>query len=76
MNFKTSQFRVPIFRKVSIRSLPLRFSVKFNQNFQNTHVFIFLKKKIIKNLKDSGMSILQISLNYNQKHLNPRFFFS
>jgi hypothetical protein len=48
INFKTSQFRVRIFRKVSIRGFQLRFSVKFYQNFQNTLMFIFLKKKIIK----------------------------
>jgi hypothetical protein len=58
LNFKTSETRVSNFQNVSITNTPLGFAVKSYQNFQNTLMFIFLKKKNYKNFqKDSSMSI-------------------
>jgi hypothetical protein len=44
------------FSNVSLKGTPLEFTVKSCKNYQNTLVFIFLKK-IIKIFKDSGIGI-------------------
>jgi len=60
-----------MFQNISLKSTPLRFIVKSWQNSENTHVFFFLKKKIIKIFKDSGMTIFANS----DQNLNPNNFF-
>jgi hypothetical protein len=64
LNFQMSQIRVSKFPNVSIKGNLLEFTVKSCQNSQNTYVFIFFKKKIMKIFKDSGTSIFANSVKF------------
>jgi hypothetical protein len=64
VNFKTSQFKVFIFQKLSENGIPLGFFVKSCRNFQNTPFFFRKKNCSDLSVDENLMEFVKIKIKF------------